>query len=754
MVSLALTMSGFAARLRKRWLAIPLLMLGLTAALPIDVWAQTGAPAPGAQCIAMAQNRSVPLSASGDYELSNLPGSGFIPFGLNGEGQPFRVRATCDDGSVGETAMAFPRFDERLVQAGPIVWGQNTLVASRLGLSLPLATIGLGESLQAQTTAYYPNGQVKNVTPRLDGTGYRSSANGFVGVEADGRVFVQSQGLINTVASVVPLPSLVTVTAENDGVVATRVIKLVGASSLSGQVEQANGQPAAGAQVLLRMNGYADRLAQADGAGRYRFVDLPFAMNRMVFLTAFVAQSRGQGSTSTYLPNSGPAQAATIRLQDGGFVRVTVLDRQGQPLPGIEVNLNDSLRNLAEGQGLPPVKTDASGVAHFEPVAAGLVTPILAQANYEASPSSGYVATGGFQPFVLRLAAPAAAGSDTSVTGRLVQAPNQQPVAGPSVEIWPAYESGLQRKRMQVAGDGRFLFNGLRPSTDYAIEVKQGLELVLTGSVLTGAAGTQVERDLSLSAPRGLALQLLEANGQPAAGATVQLSVFNDSLQTWGQVASAQTPSDGRLQWRRLLASRYRLDALAADSSSASLEVDLTQAPIGSVRNVQLQLSERLAQTRLGLRATVMGASNFANLNAQLWVQNSRCATACDLGLLRSSADRLETELLPQGSNEFELRWQGRVLRFNLNVDAATDGQTVERVLDFPPDALGQIKFVQQRSLFSFDAVAGEPIDAILMGLAAPSQPSNIAPARALKLQLYGPDGLLVAEGFGADPAA
>jgi hypothetical protein len=61
-------------------------------------------PAPGVSCIASAQNHSTPLTASGDYVLENLPVSGILPFGVGAHSQPFRVRVTCDDGSVGESS--------------------------------------------------------------------------------------------------------------------------------------------------------------------------------------------------------------------------------------------------------------------------------------------------------------------------------------------------------------------------------------------------------------------------------------------------------------------------------------------------------------------------------------------------------------------------------------------------------------------------------------------------------------------------
>lgn len=91
-----------------------------------SAWAQTPptpavTPSPGATCVASAQNRSAPVDSQGNYVLYSLPGNGLIPSGVSGSAQPFRVRATCDDGTVGETAMAFPSFEQQVVYPGNII---------------------------------------------------------------------------------------------------------------------------------------------------------------------------------------------------------------------------------------------------------------------------------------------------------------------------------------------------------------------------------------------------------------------------------------------------------------------------------------------------------------------------------------------------------------------------------------------------------------------------------------------------------
>ena len=81
-----------------------LLLSGVATGMLVLTGPAAAGPAPGVSCIASAQNRSTPLTASGDCVLENLPGSGIVPFGVGAHAQPFRVRVTCDDGSVGDSS--------------------------------------------------------------------------------------------------------------------------------------------------------------------------------------------------------------------------------------------------------------------------------------------------------------------------------------------------------------------------------------------------------------------------------------------------------------------------------------------------------------------------------------------------------------------------------------------------------------------------------------------------------------------------
>ncbi|WIV97648.1 carboxypeptidase regulatory-like domain-containing protein [Kinneretia aquatilis] len=721
-------------------------LLGTLVALP--AWAQPKGPAPGVSCIASAQNRSTPLTASGDYVLENLPGSGIAPFGVGASGQPFRVRVTCDDGTVGETPLTFPAFEQQLIIPEPIVWGLKTPVPSSLRLEFSKSVIGPDAQLRGSTTARYPDGSEKSVTARASGTGYRSSAAGFVGVDEEGKVFLQSNSF-QTFASMMPIPAFVTITAENDGVTTSRILKLVGPAQLSGRVTQADGSSAGNLEVRLSIPGHEDKLVRTEASGNYRFTDLPFLAERSGQVTVLDRVNRRATSSTFYFDYQGGVQPEKLQLQLGSFgvVRVRVVDAAGAAQPGVEVGVSDAYARAVEGGSLPLQRTDSNGDAFFDKVNPGEVSVLSGRAGYIAEPGVGYLGAGSILPFVLRGggASPALA---AALVGEVLHLPNRTPAVGVSVELMRD-GTGVPLRQI-VDGSGSYAFRGLAANSSYRLVLKLGAELVRETWIQTSGPGGERRQDFLLDPQLGMLGQVFAKDGVTAvAGATLQLSWYDESLRTWRIAATGTSRADGAFGWRYLGARAYRLEAVTNDGASARIDVDLSAAAPGTLQNVRLQLNDKIVQTRLGLRATVMGAANYGALDAQLFVKNSACPTACATGLLRSTGDRLEREYLPYGRNEFELRWKGRVQAFIIDVSNETDGQTLERLVDFPAEASGTQRIAQQRSLFSFEAVAGEAIDATVLGLAVDSSPA----ARAVKLELYGPDGAKLGEGRGFDPA-
>lgn len=735
------------SKVRRLWAAPLGALLCAWTAVP-SLAADTRAPSAGASCIASAQNRSTPLRDGTDYVLENLPGSGIAPFGVGAVGQPFRVRVTCDDGTVGETPLVFPAFEQQLITPDPIVWGLKTPVPASIRLDFGRSTIGSGIDLQGVVTARYPDATEKNVTTRATGTGYRSSMAGFVGVGEDGQVFVQNSFTLNTFARTMPIPSFVTITAENDGVTTSRLIKLVSPAQITGRVTQLDGRSAANLEVRLSIPGYEDVVATTDAVGAYRFNELPFAAARSARVIVIDRINRRAAVLPFTLDGDGNAPAQQLQLGGTGSVLVKVVDAAGAAQPGVEVGINDSYARVVQGGQLPTKRTDASGEAYFDNVLAGDVYALGGTTGYASEPGVRSLLHNGVVLFVLRGGAPGGGSNGSAIIGSVMQEPGIGAAVGASLELMRDGQEPLARQ--VTDGSGNYAFRGLIPQTSYQLTLKFGAETIRQMSVRTGEAGSEARYDFSLPQQLGMTGLVVANDGStPVVGVSLQASYYDDSLFTWVSAATATSRADGTFSWRHLEARAYRVEAVTSNGASGRIDVDLRTQPAGTLQNVRLQLTDKVIQTRLGLTATVMGAANFGALDAQLTVKNARCPSGCVLGSLAFAGQRLETELLPQGNNAFELRWGARVQSFALEVNASTDGLTVERTVNFEPEASGINRIVQQRSLFSFEASVGDVIDATTLGVALGGQPA----ARAVRLELYGPDGQKLAEGQGYDPA-
>jgi hypothetical protein len=709
-----------------------------------SAWAQTPtapvvAPSPGATCVVSAQNRTAPIDAQGNYVLYNLPGNGLIPFGVGGSAQPFRVRATCDDGTVGETPMAFPNFEQSVVNTGAIEWGKNTPVPSKLDLRFPSNTLTVGSSLQGSVEAVYPDGQSKNVTSRTTGTGYRSSQT-FLGV-------VDERGSVSVGIWADSSPRLV-ITAENDGVVSSRVLKVTSGQRISGKVLLDSGQVAPSGILVQLATNYDFRhviaSTQTDAQGGYAFNELPVGMSYAA-LIAYQADTKKYGRIVTYAGNT----AYDIQLNGVGVVRIKVLDAAGSPVAGVQTALQDAVRREAPDLALAQiVNTDANGLAVFPAVPAGEVTPLIGTSGAVATPTLGTLAANGVLEFKVHLSS-GVLGTQASVAGSVTQSPDGSPAVGAVVRLTET--TGLRQNFSKiVAADGKYRFDGLRANQSYGLEILSGNTTVYRAQMVqTGADGTTQTYDWTLPQSYRVLGTVFQTDGLAVApDVTVQLSLF--SFGTWLPVQTANTDAAGLYQLIVAGGGRYRLDAFDTSGAVGTEEFDFN----AGTRVVQNIILGRLQTTTtvVAINARMMGLLPTGNSLAQVFVSNSRCATPCAVGALSAAIAKVVTDPLPGGLNRFNVVWKGRTQSFDVMVVgvSGTTQTTIERTVDFPPDVVGEIKVRHQNSWYTFSGAAGDSLQL----LAAGWRTANSNPAYAVLMQVYGPDQTLVASGYGFDPAS
>ena len=107
-------------------------------------------PAADANCTVTAMNRTAPLQSDFSFTIYNIPGAGAVvgPAALltPPPPAPFRVRALCSDGTVGETNLAFPEFGSTVVYTGEIYWRPATPILAAMVLAVTQNRLTLRQS--------------------------------------------------------------------------------------------------------------------------------------------------------------------------------------------------------------------------------------------------------------------------------------------------------------------------------------------------------------------------------------------------------------------------------------------------------------------------------------------------------------------------------------------------------------------------------------------------------------------------------
>ncbi len=458
-----------------RWKCGLALLLVAAGVLAQTVPPELGAPPEGAACVVSAGNRVAPLRPDGSYAIFGIPGNlGAI-----------RARATCSDGSVGQSAIAFTNpLAPATVELGPITFGQLDPVPIAVELSAPSRQLGSGEDSQLQATAVGANGIQLDVTPRSAGSVYTISNDLLATVTENGLVHIYPQFAPGSSSRVVA-----GVTSEGS-VSATFMYLLGPRGSLTGSVMQPDGlTPVVGAEVsVLRLQPMEQAGTVITGAdGRF---SMP-GVNAGSFVVSAINPATGDRALSyARIALEGEVVDVQLRLNGLGRVEVTVLDALDAPVAATEVTFT-ALGAYRDVRTLP---TDASGLAAFQGVAAGDFTvSVRDPATRLIGTAVARVAPGQVLPVTLKLQ------PIGEIRGRVFDVDGSTLRAGVQVRIL-SRERGIITQAVTGA-DGTFAFDTL-PIADspFTLDafVDGRLRARLPGVVLA-AANEILNRDIVLA---------------------------------------------------------------------------------------------------------------------------------------------------------------------------------------------------------------------------------------------------------------
>lgn len=289
--------------------------------------------------------------------------------------------------------------------------------------------------------------------------------------------------------------------------------------------------------------------ASSDGRGNFRVDGLAPG--------TYLLEARAPGHATTFL-NSVQVPAAepvTVALQLAGVIEGFVVDAQGNPASGAEVQVS----------GVDPqVATTGEGGGFSVEVAPGAHTVTARRGNEAAALDKRLVVSAGKTVRDVRLRL----GAGAAVEGRVTAQATEAPVAGASVDVSPHGSSG-DSGRTVTDEAGRFSVSGLAPGS-YDVVVTAAGFATLTRGGLTVSEGERFSVELELSGTGAVAGVVRDGAGQPLQG--IQVVGGNRWGGALGTIpAESRTDAEGR----------YRLEGLSPGLLTVSARREGSQLGTG-----------------------------------------------------------------------------------------------------------------------------------------------------------------------------
>ncbi|NRR32084.1 carboxypeptidase regulatory-like domain-containing protein [Oxalobacteraceae bacterium] len=518
--------------------------------------ARADAPAADAVCVASALNRNATLQQGGYYMIPGVPSQ------LGN----YRIRAVCNDGTLGQTGIVQPAGGNAFV-AGPILWGSTTPIPRALQIDGP-GNISYGQSVQLKVIAKGTDGSTFDATGSASGTNYTISNPQIASISADGLL------TINPAPAGADYGRQLVVSVTNEGTAGSRLIQIGPRVTLTGRVTLANGQtPVAGAQVTVQLNAPLTvyPVLQTDAAGNF---SLPNAPAGDYTLSALVPASGARGSMQAILPANGPAPALNLKLSGQGTLVLAVQGAAGAPVSGAQLLVaHEQYAGLVRS-----VQTGANGEAQLAFTAGSINVTVRDPASGAVATARGELADGVQLRLALQLQQAAAIG------GRVLDGSVAQ--AGVQVRLL-SDQRGLVSQAASGA-DGSFRFDSLLLADGpYTLQaVKDGRIQGSVANLVLAGPGQELQQDIvlgSIAAAGSVTGKVSDALGQVMANVELTL------LAADGRQFGARSDNQGR----------YRIDGVPL----GEFMVSASQGGAGAVVNGVLRTSGELVTADLQLLA-------------------------------------------------------------------------------------------------------------------------------------------------------
>ncbi len=315
----------------------------------------------------------------------------------------------------------------------------------------------------------------------------------------------------------------------------TATITMQSGVSVTGTVTDPEGQPVAGAIVVRGEHPYwewGSQEVRTDARGVYRLPSLPRGP------LTITAVAPGWMPMQTQVDLQPGLKPVDFLLEPGKELRIRFIDRLGQPIPGVSVQLgqwrgNEALYNHRHPNVLDtqiPYQSNEAGSYQWAWAPDDAVTYTFWKEGYQ-SRNATLVADGKEQTITLQ--------AILRITGKVTDAATGQPIdrftAIPVFEFSPSAVH-VDRQHYRVFSGGTYTIEGNPNQTDAAYRVRieaEGYRTAMSDAFRVGAARPTFDFRLERApAVRG---RVVNAQGKPAAGARVYLATASQRFTNQGE---------------------------------------------------------------------------------------------------------------------------------------------------------------------------------------------------------------------------
>ena len=521
-------------------------------AIPIPAaLAQGTPPAASANCTVTAMNRTAPLQSDYGFTIYNIPGAAaFLGPGTPTPAAPFRVRAACSDGTVGETSLAFPEFGSTVVYTGELFWRPATPIPVALALTAARNKLKAGESTQLSASGILVDGQTADLTARTKGTAYLSSNPLILRSDENGLTSVFADFASGSSARVI-------VTALNEGVAGSTLLQLGPRGRLTGKILYADGlTPVAGALVTVIRNQPREALGtvSTDASGNFAMEDVS-AGSFSVSVTEPVTGDRGTGFGS--IATDGEVGTTDIKLNGQGTVTVNVQNAIGGPVSGASVTFT----SLGAFRDFRTVQTNAAGQVVLARAMAGPFTVSTRDgASNLVGAANGTLLVGGSLTFTLKLQPVG------NISGVVLASDASTVQADVQVRVVSAVRGIMSQ--VVTAEDGKFRFDSL-PLSDgpYTLDaIQNGRLKARVPQLILSSSGQELVKNVVFGQSGQITGIVTRAGGAVVEGATVSVQSQVGERFTF----STKTNAVGRYTIAGVALGAFGLTASAGAGETAS----------------------------------------------------------------------------------------------------------------------------------------------------------------------------------------